>query len=173
MIERRTGFSIPLIQKALVELRKLNPKPNLDPYESGLSGLEYLSTALAHPKWLAERWIEHFGFGWAALICSYDQSIPATALRLSHIEDQDGLIRSGVQLTPGVLMKNARRVETGDVIGTDLFRSGKIAIQDEGSQLVAALVGGGKRILDCCAAPGGKTAALPKPTVSRRKQKRQ
>src|SRR6266704_5220588 len=28
-------------------MRKLKPKPNLDPYESGLSGLEYLSTALA------------------------------------------------------------------------------------------------------------------------------
>ncbi|MGH8630748.1 MAG: SAM-dependent methyltransferase, partial [Burkholderiales bacterium] len=33
-------------------------------------------------------------------------------------------------------------------------------IQDEASQLVAALVGHGSRILDCCAAPGGKTAAL-------------
>ncbi|HEV8494682.1 MAG TPA: RsmB/NOP family class I SAM-dependent RNA methyltransferase, partial [Candidatus Angelobacter sp.] len=36
----------------------------------------------------------------------------------------------------------------------------KVAIQDEGSQLVAALVGRGRRILDCCAAPGSKTAAM-------------
>jgi 16S rRNA (cytosine967-C5)-methyltransferase len=33
-------------------------------------------------------------------------------------------------------------------------------IQDEASQLVAALVGEGTGILDCCAAPGGKTAAI-------------
>jgi 16S rRNA (cytosine967-C5)-methyltransferase len=33
-------------------------------------------------------------------------------------------------------------------------------IQDEGSQLVAALVGSGTSILDCCAAPGGKTLAI-------------
>ncbi len=33
-------------------------------------------------------------------------------------------------------------------------------IQDEGSQLVALLVGTGTRLLDCCAAPGGKTALL-------------
>src|SRR5882757_3804893 len=33
-------------------------------------------------------------------------------------------------------------------------------IQDEGSQLIAELAGGGSRILDCCAAPGGKTAIL-------------
>jgi 16S rRNA (cytosine967-C5)-methyltransferase len=35
-----------------------------------------------------------------------------------------------------------------------------VVIQDEASQLVAALVGEGSRILDCCAAPGGKTWAV-------------
>jgi 16S rRNA (cytosine967-C5)-methyltransferase len=35
-----------------------------------------------------------------------------------------------------------------------------VFIQDEASQLVALLVGRGSRILDCCAAPGSKTAAL-------------
>jgi len=139
-------------------MRKL--KPNLDPYASNLKGLEYLSTALAHPQWLAARWVEHFGYGRADLICGYDQSIPVTTLRLSHVEDEDELTRSGIQLISGALMKNARRVKAGDVIGTELFRNGKVAIQDEGSQLVAALVGKGERILDCCAAPGGKTAAL-------------
>jgi 16S rRNA (cytosine967-C5)-methyltransferase len=139
-------------------MRKL--KPNLDPHASTLTGLEYLSTAMAHPEWLAKRWMENFGYGRADLICGYDQSIPATMLRLNRIEDEDELIRSGIQLTPGALMKNARRVKAGDIVATDLFRSGKVAIQDEGSQLVAALVGSGKRILDCCAAPGGKTSAL-------------
>ena len=57
-------------------------------------------------------------------------------------------------------MKNARIVTAGDVTKSPLFRNGRIAIQDEGSQLVAALVGQGQRILDCCAAPGSKTGAL-------------
>jgi 16S rRNA (cytosine967-C5)-methyltransferase len=35
-----------------------------------------------------------------------------------------------------------------------------VLTQDEGSQLVALLVGEGKSILDCCAAPGGKTQIL-------------
>jgi 16S rRNA (cytosine967-C5)-methyltransferase len=55
-------------------------------------------------------------------------------------------------------MKNARTVIGGDLTAALLQQ--KIAIQDEGSQLVAALVGEGQRILDCCAAPGGKTAAI-------------
>jgi 16S rRNA (cytosine967-C5)-methyltransferase len=57
-------------------------------------------------------------------------------------------------------MATARIVTSGDASATQLFRDGEIAIQDEGSQLVAALVGKGRRILDCCAAPGGKTAAM-------------
>jgi 16S rRNA (cytosine967-C5)-methyltransferase len=40
------------------------------------------------------------------------------------------------------------------------FLNGQVAIEDEGSQLVGLLVGFGKRILDCCAAPGGKTRIL-------------
>jgi 16S rRNA (cytosine967-C5)-methyltransferase len=41
-------------------------------------------------------------------------------------------------------------------------------VQDEGSQLIAELAGRGAEILDCCAAPGGKTAILAErnPTAS-------
>ncbi|HZD94586.1 MAG TPA: 16S rRNA (cytosine(967)-C(5))-methyltransferase RsmB [Candidatus Sulfotelmatobacter sp.] len=119
-----------------------------------------LATALAHPKWLAERWTANFGHEQAKLVCEYDQRVPLTAIRLAHAEDEGDLLREGIQLAPGALMGNARVVTGGDVSATEFFRSGKMAIQDEGSQLVAALVGAGKRILDCCAAPGGKTSAL-------------
>jgi 16S rRNA (cytosine967-C5)-methyltransferase len=51
-------------------------------------------------------------------------------------------------------------VVAGDVTKTRAFREGRVAVQDEASQLVALLVGRGPRILDCCAAPGGKTAVL-------------
>jgi 16S rRNA (cytosine967-C5)-methyltransferase len=130
------------------------------PYESKLTGVEYLSSALAHPKWLVERWMEEFGYGRANLICEYNQRVPTTAIRLSGIEDETMLAQQGIQFASGALMKNARVVVGGDITATELFRSGKVAIQDEGSQLVAALVGSGRRILDCCAAPGGKTSAL-------------
>jgi 16S rRNA (cytosine967-C5)-methyltransferase len=135
-------------------------KSTFDPYESKLTGVDYLSSALAHPRWLAERWMKEFGYGKASLICEYDQRVPATVLRLSGAEDETLLAQQGIQLASGALIKNARVVVSGDITATELFRSGKVAIQDEGSQLVAALVGSGSRILDCCAAPGGKTAAL-------------
>jgi 16S rRNA (cytosine967-C5)-methyltransferase len=70
------------------------------------------------------------------------------------------LKREGIELVPGALLKSARRVVKGDVTHTKAFAEGRVAIQDEASQLVALLVGTGERLLDCCAAPGGKTAIL-------------
>jgi 16S rRNA (cytosine967-C5)-methyltransferase len=129
-----------------------------DPHASNLTGPAYLSSALAHPKWLAERWIKELGEANTKHICEYDQRIPATSLRVSSPEEEAMLAEHGVQLAPGALMKNARTVIGGDLSAALLQQ--KIAIQDEGSQLVAALVGNGQRILDCCAAPGSKTAAI-------------
>ena len=56
---------------------------------------------------------------------------------------------------------------TPDEPGTFVVRA-RQRIQDEGSQLIAELAGRGTEILDCCAAPGGKTAILAErnPTAS-------
>jgi 16S rRNA (cytosine967-C5)-methyltransferase len=140
-------------------MRKVKSAP-YDPRASNLQGLEYLSSALAHPQWLVERWVKELGDANARLVCEYDQRIPATVVRLSSSEDETLLSAEGIQLAPGALMAMARVVTSGDLIATQLFREGKVAIQDEGSQLIAALIGKGQRILDCCAAPGGKTAAM-------------
>jgi 16S rRNA (cytosine967-C5)-methyltransferase len=70
------------------------------------------------------------------------------------------LAAAGVELSPGRLLSAARRVVSGDVTGTRAYREGRVFIQDEASQLVALLVGHGEMILDCCAAPGSKTALL-------------
>ena len=125
-----------------------------------IQGKGTLADRFAHPEWLVQRWVAQFGEEVTQKICDYDQKVPETVMRLGNPGDEDQLRRDGVELAPGALMKNARRVINGDVIGTELFRERKVAIQDEGSQLVAALVGEGRKILDCCSAPGGKTGAM-------------
>lgn len=119
----------------------------------------------AHPQWLVERWIAHYGAEVAEAICRYDQQVPMTAIRLPldpslREAAQTELIGAGVVLAPGSLLTSARRVLSGDVRTTPPFARGEVWIQDEASQLVALLTGKGHRILDCCAAPGGKTAML-------------
>lgn len=119
-----------------------------------------LSQKLAHPFWLVERWVRQFGLERARQICSYDQHAPAVAVRLSDPGTESELTRDGIELAPGQLLASARRVQAGNVSVTRAFAEGRVAIQDEASQLVALLVGKGSRILDCCAAPGGKTRVL-------------
>jgi 16S rRNA (cytosine967-C5)-methyltransferase len=121
---------------------------------------ETLASSSAHPLWLVERWLKAYGMDSAFRICQQDQSIPATAIRLRRPEAEDQIRAEGIELAPGALLDSARRVQHGDVTKTAAFRAGLCVIQDEASQLVAALVGQGVDILDCCAAPGGKTQAI-------------
>jgi 16S rRNA (cytosine967-C5)-methyltransferase len=119
-----------------------------------------LAASSAHPVWLIERWIQEFGFEAAKQVCSYDQRIPETAIRVSDATIADEIKSQKIQISPGHLLTSAYRVVAGDLTGTRLFHEGRVAIQDEASQLVSLLVGQGSNILDCCAAPGGKTRTL-------------
>jgi 16S rRNA (cytosine967-C5)-methyltransferase len=119
-----------------------------------------LAAASSHPLWIVQRWISQFGLQVAGKICDYDQSPPATAIRVRAASAEEELRRDNVQLTAGAFLSDARRVHSGDVTKTKAFAEGRVAIQDEASQLIAALVGEGSRILDCCAAPGGKTWSI-------------
>ena len=122
--------------------------------------ISQLSDSSAHPAWLIERWSRQYGDSMARIICDYDQSIPETSIRLTDSSSERELQRDGIHLNPGKLLTSSRRVHSGNLTGTAAFREGRVSIQDEASQLVALLVGRGSTILDCCAAPGGKTRVL-------------
>ena len=121
---------------------------------------EELARELAHPQWLVDRWVAEYGFERARQICEADQRVPRPAIRLDDPGIEQSLEGGAIKLAPGALVTSARIVIEGDITGTESFQRGRIFIQDEASQLVALLVGKGRRLLDCCAAPGGKTAAL-------------
>lgn len=114
----------------------------------------------AYPDWITHRWTKLFGEERACAICSYGQAQPALALRTEDPAAETDLTQAGVQLAPGELLVRARIVLSGDITASEAFREGRVRIQDEGSQLVAEIAGQGSAILDCCAAPGGKTLIL-------------
>jgi 16S rRNA (cytosine967-C5)-methyltransferase len=114
----------------------------------------------AHPAWMVERWSRFFGTDAASGICGNNQNPPAMTIRLASPEAEVELTEAGVTLEPATLLSAARRVTGGDVIATAALREGRVRIQDEGSQLVAEIADQGSAILDCCAAPGGKTLIL-------------
>jgi len=143
-------------------LRKLSQDSLRNPVPPVLDGLsaQVLSSALAHPEWLVERWSRQFGLPAAQQICTYNQATPQTVLRFRTSAAEGDLTAEGVVLIPGSFLSSAGRVKSGDVTKTKSFRQGHVVIQDEASQLIAALVAPAERVLDCCAAPGGKTLAI-------------
>src|SRR5580698_4749789 len=145
-------------------LRKLSALPGKN-NDADSTAPETLARTLAHPLWLVERWTREYGLSSARQICQHDQSIPTTTIRLRAATAEAQLTHAGITLTPGSLLASARSVASGDITKTEAYRTGQIVIQDEASQLVAALVSpaalpDGSKILDCCAAPGGKTLAI-------------
>jgi 16S rRNA (cytosine967-C5)-methyltransferase len=119
-----------------------------------------LALAQAHPEWMVERWVGFYGLDAARAICRHGQEQSAVAIRIASLEAERGLTAAGIQLEPGEVLTAARTAVSGDVTSTEAFRKGIVRPQDEGSQLVAEIAGRGTAILDCCAAPGGKTLIL-------------
>ncbi|HXE91709.1 MAG TPA: 16S rRNA (cytosine(967)-C(5))-methyltransferase RsmB [Terriglobales bacterium] len=159
-LTKRAGkrFAAPFVNAVLRRLAK--NAGSLKPAAQPPGDASELAEQFAHPPWLVERWAGRFGLETATLLCQFDQRPPQAVLRVDDPAVESDLTAAGIKLTPGVLVSTARRVVSGDVTVTPVFASGRVHFQDEASQLVALLVGGGRRILDCCAAPGGKCAAI-------------
>jgi 16S rRNA (cytosine967-C5)-methyltransferase len=143
-------------------LRKLLAKKDvLEPVHApGPKTISELAVLYAHPLWLVDRWTALYGIEAAEKVCAHNQQVPPTAIHLGTPDVEAELSAAGIELSPGRLLHSSRIVTSGDITKTAAFADGRIQIQDEGSQLVAMLAGRGERLLDCCAAPGGKTAIL-------------
>jgi 16S rRNA (cytosine967-C5)-methyltransferase len=131
-----------------------------------LSAPDRLAILHSHPTWLVERWLAHFGELRTLALLDANNRPPRLSCVMHDPERRreilSALEKSGLRVEPGVLLKNAFAVSGGTVTGTDPFRRGLISIQDEASQAIPFLLGVGQddRVLDLCAAPGGKTPPL-------------
>ena len=120
-----------------------------------------IAAAWAHPEWMVERWVRRYGAEAAEAICRWDQEPAGVTVRTDP-----GTELAGIETEPGVFLSRARCVVHGDVGRSAAMRERQARIQDEASQLVAEIAAAAttgpqsRRVLDLCAAPGGKTAIL-------------
>jgi len=141
-----------------------------EPPENFLSADISIATRRAiihsHPEWLVARWLARFGEPLTIRLLEANNRTPRLSGSLHHAERKDEILRrlqeSGLRVEPGLLLKTAFAVNGGSPTRTPAFQRGDISIQDEASQTIPFLldVQPGDRVLDLCAAPGGKTHTL-------------
>ena len=133
--------------------------------EADLAG--HLAVAFSHPRWLVERWLTELGAeDTAALLAANNEPAP-TVLRVNRRRVdadrlRDVLARRGLTVRTGAYADDALVFQSGgDPTTLPGYDEGWFVLQGEASQLVAAMLGAppGGRVLDVCAAPGGKATA--------------
>jgi 16S rRNA (cytosine967-C5)-methyltransferase len=132
-----------------------------------LSDRDPASAAVMHsvPLWLADLWWQELGEDQARSLLRRVNDPPESALRINSLVASVGEVTPELpvewhpapELPEGVVLE-----APFDVQGSELWQQGAVMPQSRGSMLVSRVVspGPGERVLDLCAAPGGKTTHL-------------
>lgn len=127
----------------------------------------YLSIRFSLPIWLVDEWIQQFGEDTAAdmaMICA--EPAPLVLRVNGRRTSTESLIRrlekAGCRVEKRTRVPEELTVLEGNPLRSKLFDNGLFLAQDPASMLTAHLLEPkpGERVLDMCAAPGGKTTHL-------------
>ncbi len=125
----------------------------------------------SHPVWMLKKikndWPEDHSYGWQRILNANNQR-PAFWLRVNQQQSnasqyQQLLNDLDIGSEASALADHALKLSRGiDVRLLPGFAEGSVSVQDVGAQLVAQLLdaSAGHRVLDLCAAPGGKTCHI-------------
>jgi len=116
------------------------------------------AAALNTPAWLFESWRGSYGDDAARAIAEAHLAEPPLDLTVKADPERWATALGGAVLPTG----SVRLAEAGDVTALEGFATGDWWVQDAAAALPARLLGdvAGQRVIDLCAAPGGKTAQL-------------
>ncbi|QPA55358.1 16S rRNA (cytosine(967)-C(5))-methyltransferase RsmB [Lysinibacillus sphaericus] len=129
--------------------------------------IERLAIETSHPIWLVQRFVNNYGLEVATGMLHENNVPPIQTVRVNTTKvtveqavaelEEEGLTAKQSDVIPECL-----HVTNGQPARTNAFKEGHITIQDESSMIPANVLkpSPGMRVLDMCAAPGGKTTHL-------------
>ncbi|MGN1401717.1 MAG: 16S rRNA (cytosine(967)-C(5))-methyltransferase RsmB [Bacillus sp. (in: firmicutes)] len=128
---------------------------------------ERVSIETSHPLWLVQRWSDQYGIDKTRDMCHFNLKAPKQTARVNQAKTTrqaliDRLSSEGYQVQESAEIPDAIICLQGNLAHSKAFKEGLLTIQDESSMLVAHALGAhrGDQVLDCCAAPGGKSTAI-------------
>lgn len=157
--ERAAGFVNALLRNVIRTRETVDPQPDNDP--------ESLAGYYSHPVWLVKRWLHELGLEATLTVLAHNNSRSSLTVRVNSLkatrEEVLALLAShDIAAQPARTQPNAVVISPGAGAVHEFpgFDEGLFVVQEGASQMVAPLlrVQAGARVLDACAAPGGKTA---------------
>ncbi|MBN3526073.1 16S rRNA (cytosine(967)-C(5))-methyltransferase RsmB [Paenibacillus apiarius] len=149
-------------------LRAVMREPELWNAPAAADAVSRIAWEHSHPAWLVSRWVEAYGEADTAAMCAANNRPPHGSARVNRLRaERDGLLAdmqaSGLNVkasavTPdGIVAAGA-----GNLAHSVWYQDGRLSVQDESSMLVVQALRpeAGMRVLDCCAAPGGKSTHI-------------
>jgi 16S rRNA (cytosine967-C5)-methyltransferase len=128
----------------------------------------FVATYYSTPRWMAADWIEQLGMEEAEALAQAMLATPPFTVRVNTLKTgreelkarlaSEGIASEAARFSP-LALRLSGSVQLAAVAS---FREGLFTVQDESSQLAATFLAPrpGERVLDICAAPGGKTTHL-------------
>ncbi len=173
LAKRRHGLGASKLVNAV--LRRVDRERDaLDPVRERAvtDPIDRLALEHSHPRWLVARWVARWGAAETAQLLATNNTEAPVILRpfgivreqLEAMLDASGIMTEDVPLVPDSLSLAGNAGGSGAAQLTELgaYRQGLFFVQDPAATLVAryASVPSGARVVDLCAAPGGKALEL-------------
>lgn len=157
--ERTVGFANGVL-RAVAQAVQENRLPRLNcPDKESFYSLHY-----SHSEWLVRLLSAQYGQKETAAILAANNAAAPVSIRVNRLRSTreavlERLAADGFSVQPHPTAEAMILAESGDIASHPLFEEGIVTIQDTASAVCVELLDPqpGTFVLDCCAAPGGKT----------------
>ncbi|WP_295728250.1 16S rRNA (cytosine(967)-C(5))-methyltransferase RsmB [uncultured Limosilactobacillus sp.] len=129
--------------------------------------VERLSVSGSLPKWLVQTLIDQYGMAKVETLVQVINQPSKVSLRVNTAlvnfdEAIDKLHQENIKVHPSKVSQDGLIVDAGNILSSKSFANGVVTVQDESAMLAveALQLVGNERVLDACAAPGGKTGQI-------------
>ena len=140
---------------------------NLARNRSELQEPSELSVRYSVKDWIVDLLTEAYGEKGAEEYLRYSLETPYLFIRVNLLKNSpeelmENLRSLGFEAEPSKLSPRGLRVRGTGILETEAFREGRFSVQDEASLYASDMAGAkeGMKVLDLCAAPGGKSCAM-------------
>lgn len=160
--EKAVSFSNAVLH-AVAEAVQQNALPRLNCPDKE----SYYSLRYSHPEWLVRRLIRQFGLKETEKILLENNrltpnSVRVNRMRISVAEASAQLGADGFSVVPHPTADCILMVSGGEIASHPLFLDGAITVQDAAGSMTVDVLDPkpGETVIDCCAAPGGKSFGI-------------